>query len=219
MFSPNFPTGVSFSLVDKGDFDFSSLCKEERELVANASEKRKIEFTLGRIAARRSASELGHAFDSPLLRGTRGEPLWPSGLIGAITHTRDIAASATSINPQIQAIGLDLEYLDREVASKVASRICIGSEIPWVKEHSTELGTKRILQLFSAKEAFYKAVNPLIGIPIRYADVELCWKEKDASFEGTLLRDLSPEFLSGFRFTIQVEEQKGVLLSYLLLQR
>ncbi len=185
-------------------------------MIGHASEKRKIEFTLGRIAAKRSAANLGHCFETPLLRGDRGQPLWPTGLKGAITHTRDIAAAATSVDSAIKAIGLDLEYLDRKVATGVASRICVEKELSWV--HQDALSTKkRILQLFSAKEAFYKAVNPLVGVPIRYSDVDLNWQGDSGHFRGELLRDLSSEFRQGFRFDIYSEEQQGVLLSHILL--
>ncbi len=201
-----------------GESDFRSdvLHAEEKALIQHASEKRVLEFTLGRIAARKSLAALGRELNAPLLRGDRGQPLWPNGIRGAITHTRSIAAAATTCSPNVKAIGLDLEYLDRETDRKVANRICVDSERTWVNSND-DLLKKRILQIFSAKEAFYKAVNPHVGVPIYYSDVELRHEDEAQSFVGLLLRDLSDDFQKSFEFRIFSHEAEGILLSHLTL--
>ena len=78
--------------VEARDGDWTApLLPEEEPLVARAVDKRRREFAAGRACARRALEQLGLPA-SPILAGPRREPLWPPGVVGALTHCRGIAA-------------------------------------------------------------------------------------------------------------------------------
>nr|WP_269084989.1 hypothetical protein [Mycolicibacterium peregrinum] len=55
---------------------------EEAELVARAVAKRRNEFTTVRYCARQALGELGVG-PVPILKGDKGEPCWPDGIVGS----------------------------------------------------------------------------------------------------------------------------------------
>ena len=57
----------------------------EAELVARAVDKRRREFCTVRHCARQALRQLGLP-PAPVLRGERGEPRWPAGVVGSMTH-------------------------------------------------------------------------------------------------------------------------------------
>ena len=58
---------------------------EEEELIARAVAKRRNEFVTARHCARLAMGRLGVP-ESPILKGDKGEPRWPDGLVGSLTH-------------------------------------------------------------------------------------------------------------------------------------
>ncbi len=78
----------------------------EAELVARAVEKRRREFAGGRDCARRALAALGIA-PLAILSGERGEPLWPEGVVGAITHCAGYRGSAVARAGEVAALGID----------------------------------------------------------------------------------------------------------------
>lgn len=81
----------------------------ERSFVANAVHSRRKEFALGRALARRALAAAGHARVG-IPAGPDRAPIWPTGIIGSITHCDHIAVAAVAPTQSgIQAIGIDLE--------------------------------------------------------------------------------------------------------------
>src|SRR5690606_8339287 len=81
---------------------------EEAALVKNAVETRRRQFEAGRSAAREALASFG-VRAQPILRGAVGEPLWPDGFVGSITHTRSVAAAAVASRDDFQGIGIDID--------------------------------------------------------------------------------------------------------------
>jgi 4'-phosphopantetheinyl transferase EntD len=81
----------------------TGLFPEEITLVARATEKRRREFTAGRECARAALAGLGLAA-VPILRGYRGAPQWPDGVVGSITHC---PGSTRSLTPPSRAACLN----------------------------------------------------------------------------------------------------------------
>lgn len=82
------------------------LFPEEERLITRAVEKRRREFTTARLCARKAMERLGVA-PVPVLSGLRGEPLWPQGVIGSITHCAGYRAAALA--QAAGTIGIDAE--------------------------------------------------------------------------------------------------------------
>ncbi len=65
---------------------FNDLFPEEQAYIAEAVEKRQVEFSTARVLARRALYELGVSPQSLCPNDDRS-PRWPAGIIGSITHT------------------------------------------------------------------------------------------------------------------------------------
>lgn len=125
---------------------------EELALVASAVAKRRNEFLQGRQCARAALSRLGFAA-AALSIGKQREPLWPSGVVGSITHCDDLCAAAITRSEAYAGVGIDVEpakTLDRPLAERVATEL----EMHALPTLSPLLAARLV---FSAKEAFYKA--------------------------------------------------------------
>ena len=88
--------------------DETSPYLEERNQVQGYAANRMNECFAGRRAARRVVNAMGA---SPLLyrQGFGGEPIWPQGFIGSITHTGRVALAVAARSSTAHSIGVDFE--------------------------------------------------------------------------------------------------------------
>jgi 4'-phosphopantetheinyl transferase EntD len=157
---------------------------EEQILGPNAVERRRLYFSMGRAAARDALAELG-TIGEAIERGPSGEPLWPAGIVGAISHAGDLAIAI--VGPQIHyaGLGIDIEQLTRGLTARAARLVCTPAEMAWVDPES---GTTRLTMLFSAKEAVFKALFPIEGVWLGFRDAELTWDPQRCAFAARLLK-------------------------------
>ena len=143
------------------------LLVEEAPHVAQAHPKRQRQFASGRHFARQAMTRLA-GMAHPVGRDQNGRPIWPEGLIGSISHSESFAAAAVSNGPW-RGIGIDVEEANRlnHAKPRLYQKLFTNRERAgdWVDPRHGAL-------LFSAKEAAYKAVNPLVGKYIGYREVE-----------------------------------------------
>lgn len=135
---------------------------QETELVLHASQKRKREFHAGRYCAHELLTQFG-LNKTPVMSGYHREPVWPSGIVGSISHCKDIAGAIMSRDDIYCAIGLDIENI-KPMKQAFANYICSAQELelhPTITESSLHL-----LMLFSVKESVYKAVFAASGIKL-----------------------------------------------------
>lgn len=141
--------------------------------LARAVRRRQLSFLAGRLCAERCLRALGAA-QTRVGRSPQGIPLWPDGVRGSITHT-DAQAHAVAVwSGHWSGIGIDAEPVIRPWA-EIAALCCTAHE----RRHwlSGCLGLDPGLAttlVFSVKEAFYKAVHPLIGRFVDFDEVEVC---------------------------------------------
>ena len=177
----------SVEIVETGD---DLLCGElfpsEWPSVARAVPERRREFTTGRACARRALRRLGlPATAIPV--GHRGEPLWPPGVVGSITHCHGYRACAVARSDAILALGIDAEP-NLPLPVGVWEEVAFDREVDSISPLTpSRVGT--VVQLdrlvFSAKEAVYKAWFPLVQTWLGFEDVELD-VDTDGSFRATL---------------------------------
>lgn len=216
MFSSPFPDGVGFVVISRNDFPsfeeiFSLVLPEEHNYISSGkSASYRVEFALGRIAARRALEEIGGSNEFALLRTSSGAVDWPEGFVGSISHTEGWAVAAVASKKKFSSLGIDLQSVKKDVRPELAKKICSTSETEWVEEEEAEA---RLLMIFSAKEAIYKALNPLCGEWIGFADVECKWDEKRNVFEARLCKDLGECFSQGDKFEVDCRCEEGFVLS------
>ena len=148
------------------------LLPEERRLVSRAVAKRRREFAAGRRCARGLLAQLGHP-GLPLLRNDDRSPHWPEELVGSISHCARLCVAAVARRSVLAALGIDVEP-DAALEPRLWRRICTPGEIERLLGTAPPAERGRIARLvFSAKEATYKAVHPLVGATFGFQQVEL----------------------------------------------
>ena len=97
------------------------------------------------------------------------------------------------------------------------SKIACESELGWIEE-APDKEQQRTLLLFSAKEALYKALNPITGTYFGFSDAELEWNNNDSSFEATLMKDLNSEFKAGAKICGNALIESGLIITWVILR-
>lgn len=128
--------------------------------LAQAHPRRQAEYIAGRSLVARCAARLGHPpFDLP--KGPDGPPLWPPGLSGTISHSHGRVAVA--LLPGQALLGLDIEQIATARKCAAIQKIALTKdEAAWIAERPAADLPRLLTTLFSAKEAFYKTVWPLV---------------------------------------------------------
>lgn len=163
----------------------TGLFPEEEALVARATAKRRGEFATGRVCARSALAALGVAA-VPILRGYRGAPQWPDGIVGSITHCAGYCAAAVARAEDLVTIGLDAEP-NAPLPGGVLELVSLPAERARLRDlaaASPAIGWDRLL--FCAKEAVYKAWFPLTGQWLGFADADITISAADGTFSAHL---------------------------------
>ena len=189
------PPGVSVcELIDGAEPD--PLYPEEELLVDHAAPKRRREFASSRTCARRALAGLGiESF--PILSTSNRAPVWPSGVVGSITHCDSYTAAAVCSNLQLRSIGIDAE-VNRPLPGGTPDLIVLPSEKAAIKAFlDPKVSWDRLL--FSAKESIFKAWSQLSSGWLDFLQAEVTIDPAGLTFRARLLID-SPatgEFLEG----------------------
>jgi 4'-phosphopantetheinyl transferase EntD len=168
-----------------GDPPHVRLFPEEEALISAAADKRRREFATGRSCARRALAALGER-PAPLLRGTRGAPQWPSGIVGSITHCAGYRAAAAARMRDALTIGLDAEP-DQPLPDLVLDAVSLPGERAMLRDLAAAPGACWDRLLFSAKESVYKAWFPLTGRWLGFQDARIDVNPADGTFQARLL--------------------------------
>jgi 4'-phosphopantetheinyl transferase EntD len=161
-----------------------ALFPEERGVVAMAVEKRQREYATARTCARQALAGLGVPA-GPIATGARGEPLWPAGVVGSITHTEGYRACAVASTAEILTVGIDAEPnapLPTGIFADIAGP---GDELPELGGDGAEVHWDRVL--FSAKESVYKAWYPLTERWLGFEQVAVEIDPRGGGFRARLL--------------------------------
>ena len=134
----------------------------EEAVVRTAGPRRRAEFTAGRRCAREALARLGLP-PAPVLAGRAGEPRWPAGVTGSITHCAGYRACAVALTTDVAAIGIDAEP-DDGLPAGLIEWLATGAERAWIARQAAAAPMVHWGRLlFSAKEAAAKLWYPLTG--------------------------------------------------------
>jgi len=150
-----------------------------------------------------------------VLKGERGEPLWPKGIVGSITHCGAWAIAAAASSSAAWTIGIDLESTATVPTDGVARLICHDTERRWVVEKGNY--AKRLVMLFSAKETAFKALYPACRRFIDFKEVKFTWIPERERFRGELLTSLNPDFARGYEFDVGCILDRDLVLTHMVL--
>jgi 4'-phosphopantetheinyl transferase EntD len=155
----------------------------ERIALGRAVDGRRREFITGRAIARLALTRLG-APAGAIPSGEHGEPRWPAGVVGSITHCEGYRACAVAWSEAVAGLGIDAEP-DAPLPDGVLEEVAYGRELDLVAAGGAQVDVGRLL--FSAKEAIYKAWFPLATRRLGFEDVELSLDAANTAFRAELL--------------------------------
>jgi 4'-phosphopantetheinyl transferase EntD len=164
----------------------AELFPEEELMLGRAVEKRRREFTTARMCARAALGQLGFP-PMPILTGERGEPLWPAGTVGSITHCEGYRACAVARSSEVLTVGIDAEP-NAPLPDGLLADIARPEELPALgrlAQDSPGVSWDRLL--FSAKESVYKAWFPLAKRWLGFEDAVVAFDPSTGTFTARLL--------------------------------
>ncbi|OZC61086.1 4'-phosphopantetheinyl transferase [Rhodococcus sp. 15-725-2-2b] len=145
----------------------------EAPLVAKAVDKRKREFTSARHCARVAMEKLG-VEPAPIMRGKSGAPQWPKGVVGSLTHCDGYRGAVLAYSMQVRSVGIDAEP-HGPLPDGVLEAVSLPAEREWLEAAGREdIHWDRVL--FCAKEATYKAWEPLTGRWLGFEDAHITFE-------------------------------------------
>jgi enterobactin synthetase component D len=182
----------------------------EPDTLRGAIAKRRCEYLAGRVCAATAGEALTGEGLIPALGQDRA-PLWPTPLVGAITHSHGRAAALVGHHDQWRGLGLDYEtWLAPRRALRLAEEILTGEERQALQGLDEAEQARRITLTFSVKETLFKALYPLTGRRFYFQDAAL---EGDARIR--LLTTLSEDWRQGQALPFLRREDDAGLLSWI----
>lgn len=185
----------------------------EQEALGQAVEVRRREFITARACARDALGHLGIA-PQPIPSGSRGEPVWPAGVVGSITHCAGYRACAVALDRDLTTIGVDAEIAE-PLPIQLIDDIALPEERRWIEQLTAEdPSTSWDRLLFSIKESIYKAWFPLTRSWLGFEDASVSIDRERRTFSAHLLvpgPTLQGRHLDGFSGSWMVAE--GLVIS------
>ncbi|MBB3752223.1 4'-phosphopantetheinyl transferase EntD [Mycolicibacterium sp. BK634] len=156
---------------------------EEEPLIAKSVDKRRNEFITVRHCARVALGQLGIA-PVPILKGDKGEPCWPDGVVGSLTHTQGYRGAVVGRSTSVRSVGIDAEP-HGVLPDGVLNAISLPVERHEIGALPGGLHWDRIL--FCAKEATYKAWFPLTQRWLGFEDAHITFGVEESGLAGTFV--------------------------------
>jgi 4'-phosphopantetheinyl transferase EntD len=145
------------------------LLEGEAEAVRRAVPGRLAEYVTGRALARRALAHYGVP-PQPLLAGQQGEPRWPHGFVGSITHCVGYRAVAVARSDRVRGLGVDAE---RRTVLTCSETSVVTTADERRRALDSHLPPEWSLHVFCAKEAAFKAVGDWLDEPTNLTDIEV----------------------------------------------
>jgi 4'-phosphopantetheinyl transferase EntD len=162
------------------------LFPEEQAAVGRAVEKRRREFVTARACARGALAQLGLP-PSPIVGGARGEPRWPEGVVGSITHCTGYRACALARSHELAGVGIDAEP-NAPLPEGVLEQIARPEERPLLAQLArADPAVHWDRVLFCAKETVYKVWFPLARQWLGFEEAALTIDPVERTFRARLL--------------------------------
>jgi 4'-phosphopantetheinyl transferase EntD len=128
--------------------------------------KRRRESGAARKVARGLLGELGMP-DCCVGRASSGAPIWPAGIVGSLAHDSSIAVAAVARRSDVVCLGIDVEPAE-SLSAELIALVTTPHERRMINRHPLYGSI-----LFTAKEAVFKATNPLDHEFLEHHDVEI----------------------------------------------
>lgn len=163
-------------------------------------EAKRKQHIASRMCAAKALLEAGAA-NTAVERDNDRCPVWPSGFVGSLTHTPTFVAAAAATAKRVRALGVDSERIVCDDESSAITQVCCSHHElrslqtwPMARRYAVTL-------LFSAKEALFKCINPVVRDFFDFVDAEVaCIDEHRRTICIRLCRPLGNDFVAGDAF-------------------
>ena len=214
MFPSPFPDFISFCCGQNPAYqDFRLLPEEQAIAESFGSQKRRAEFTMGRIYAHGALSRFGLESEPILRNPETREPCWPNSVWGSITHSAGFAAVAVGLKKEIKGVGIDLESFSRSVDFKIRRHVCVDSELEWLESLPTKQANRALRIIFSAKESIFKCIYPGTKTYLSFKDAEVSVNETEKNFSFIIFKSFPGIIQHGFPHQGRYSEIDKMLLT------
>jgi len=214
MFSSPFPEFISFYCgQNPADQDFRLLPEEQAIAESFGSQKRRAEFTMGRIYAHGALSRFGLESEPILRNPETREPCWPDSVWGSITHSAGFAAVAVGLKKEIQGVGIDLESFSRSIDFNIRRHVCVDSELEWLESLPKKQANRALRIIFSAKESIFKCLYPVTKTYLTFKDAAVTINETENNFSFIIFKSYPGIIQQGFPHHGRYSEIEKMLLT------
>ncbi len=183
----------------------------EEQAVISAVTKRRKEFVAGRAYARRALEALGRAQSAIPVDSDR-VPIWPTGIVGSISHCSDFCGSIAACSKAFVSLGFDVEP-DDPIEDHVIAIICSSLDLI----ATSKLGMHAPKLVFCIKESVYKAYFPLARTFLDFSDLVI-EAASDGHFTARLTRDGIPPAAGIRTFTGRFIHAGGILAAWTMIK-
>lgn len=214
-----YASGLLASLVPRGavvsaTFDelAAPLFPDELKRIRYAVPSRVDEYRTVRTCARAAMAGLGVG-PAPLVAGSCGEPLWPSAIVGSLTHCDGYRAAAVALRDRVGYLGIDAEP-NLPLPAGVASAVMGSAEAEQLDRlWARGAGVAWDRLVFSAKESIYKAWFPLTGTWLGFEDVHLSLDPARGAFEARVAERIARPERAPIRFEGRYTTEAGLIVT------
>ncbi len=221
LFDSPFSSNVGFCVLDSRTAANVNLLPEERSLIPSGGSSPDFlgALVLGRAAAHQALAQIGIPAETPLLRSPQHTPAWPQGIEGSISHCAKggftTAGAATCRLDQFAGIGIDIENTSRKISDAVINAVCTPAEREWCHQAGSSESPRRAIQIFSAKEAMFKAFRLIFPVGRVFQAAELRFDAASGCFEATISPAIPGYFTSHSEHWISLQENDSTILTAL----
>lgn len=191
------------------------------EALARAATRRRGEYIAGRLCAREALALLsGRAALAPSMSGDR-IPVWPGGVVGAITHSDGSALALVGPSDRYRGLGVDLEHALRAPAAENLSALILTGEerARWSGGAATGPDPVLVATAFSLKESLFKALCPRTGHRYGFGAAELTEWHPDGRATLRLRETLGEECPEGLEIAARHTRFRGQILTCVAIER
>ena len=214
MFTSPFPEIISFYCRQNSPKLNYRLLPEEQAIAESfGSQKRRAEFTLGRICAHVALSRFGLESEPILRNPETRDPCWPDSVWGSITHSAGFAAVAVGLKKEIKGVGIDLESFSRSVDFKIRRHVCVDSELELLESLPIKQANRALRIIFSAKESIFKCIYPGTKTYLTFKDAAVSVNETEKNFSFIIFKSFPGIIQQGFHHHGRYSEMDKMLLT------
>ncbi|MCI4064154.1 4'-phosphopantetheinyl transferase superfamily protein [Micromonospora sp. R77] len=163
------PAAVAVAVAGPDDWCGELLPAELACLSERAVQSRRRDYTAGRVCARRALTDLGLPAAAVPSAADRS-PVWPTEVVGTITHTHGYCAAAVARRTEVRSVGMDAER-HKELDAGVRRLICLPEEEAAFRRLPAGVSWPAVV--FSAKETVYKVWHPTVGTWLDFHDAHV----------------------------------------------